>query len=108
MLMIIKFLSRLTGFLCLAAALVSVIVDGSKMIAQSGLVFTTVGEFWVAVFGENMTRLAAVSPTGLEPHVMATSIDFFSILPLFAVFSVFGLLLMWIGWPRQMRGLSYV
>lgn len=105
---VIRFLSRLGGFVFLAAALVAVIVDGSKMIAQSELIFTTFGDFWAVAAGESFTQTASLAPARVEGPVMVTTLDYFAATPVSFVFMTIGLVLMWLGWPRQRRTYSYV
>jgi hypothetical protein len=60
----IRFLLRLLGLLCLAAAFILVIYDGTKSIAANGFYFTSVRALWALV---NAGSLAKLRPL-IEPY----------------------------------------
>lgn len=108
MLALIRVLCRLGGCGFLAAALVVAVVDGSKMIAQSSLTFTSFGDFWATIAGESLTLTASAGALPVSAAFTSSSLELLAYLPVFMVFALAGLLLMWIGWSRQTRSLSYV
>lgn len=106
---LVRFLARLSGCAAVAAALVTAVVDGSKMIARSDMVFTTFGEFWLMVGGQPFTRIASIDGAApLDGPAMSSSLDLLALAPLSLVFALAGAMLLWAGWPRASRTLSYV
>ncbi len=61
----IRFLFRFLGLICLAAAFILVIYDGTKSIAGSGLFLTTVQALWELI---NAGSLAKLKPL-IAPYV---------------------------------------
>ncbi len=60
----IRFLFRFLGLICLAAAFILVIYDGTKSIAGNGLAFTNVRTLWELI---NAGSLAKLRPL-IEPY----------------------------------------
>ncbi|MFG1477715.1 hypothetical protein V5F53_03520 [Xanthobacter sp. V4C-4] len=58
----IRFFFRFIGFWLVAGGFVALIVDGTRSIAASRLVFITVGEAWLALAPQNLERAEAAAP----------------------------------------------
>lgn len=103
----IRFLFRLLGLLCLAAAFVLLVYDGTKSIAADHLYFTSVRTLWDLV---NAASLARVRPLIL-PYVGGFLWDpvMLTILkaPAWSLFGVVGILLILLG-RRKKPLIGYV
>jgi hypothetical protein len=97
----IRFLSRFLGLLCLAAAFILLIYDGTKSIAGNTVYLTTVGGLWNAV---HSTSLALVQPA-IEQRVGAWLWDpvMLAILtaPSWLVLGALGILLILLGRKKK-------
>jgi hypothetical protein len=102
-----RFLFRLLGLLCLAAAFVLLVYDGTKSIAADYLYFTSVRTLWDLV---NAASLARVKPLIL-PYAGGLLWDpvMLTILaaPAWSLFGVVGILLMLLG-RRKKPLIGYV
>jgi hypothetical protein len=93
----IRFLLRFIGLLCLAAAFILVIYDGTKSIAGNALFLTSVRTLWELI---NPASLAKLEPL-IRPYVGGLLWDplmvGFLSAPAWAVFGVLGILFMLLG-----------
>ncbi|WP_341991170.1 hypothetical protein [Azorhizobium sp. AG788] len=92
----IRFLFRFSGFWLMAGAFVALVVDGTRSIAGSQLIFTSALDSWTAVSPNSLdmaqANLRALSPlawTGVAAPVLS--------LPLFLLLGVLGVALLAIG-----------
>ena len=101
---------RLLGTWLLGAALILVIIDGTKSLAASNLMMTSLGETWTAMHAQSFDAAAALATArGLEPFwtlLNATLLGW----PGFLVVGVPGLLLAFAGRSRstQIRNIGQV
>ena len=97
----IRFLFRFIGLICLAAAFILVIYDGTKSIAGNRLYITKLGETWNAI---HSTSLQLLQPA-IERHVAVWLWDpvALSVLtaPTWLVFAVLGAVLMLFGRKKK-------
>lgn len=105
----IRFLFRLLGLICLAAAFVLLVYDGTKSLAASQLHFTSLRMLWELV---NAASLAQLKPQILPlPYVGGILWDpvMLSLLaaPAWSLFGVLGILLMLLG-RRKKPLIGYV
>jgi len=95
----IRFLFRFLGFWILAGGFVALVVDGTRSIAASSLVLTSLRSAWASVAASSLTQVeamvSAIAPWAWT-RVLAPVLD----VPLFAVLAVLGLLLLAIGRRR--------
>jgi hypothetical protein len=93
----IRFLFRFLGLICLAAAFILVIYDGTKSIAGNSLALTSVRALWELV---NAGSLAKVRPL-LEPYAGGFLWDpvmlFILAAPSWALLGIFGILFILFG-----------
>jgi hypothetical protein len=93
----IRFLFRFLGLICLAAAFIVVIYDGTKSIAGNKLYLTSVRALWELI---NAASLAKVRPL-IEPYVGGVLWDpgMVSVLsaPSWALLGAFGILCILLG-----------
>lgn len=96
----IRFLLRFTGFWLLAGGFVALIVDGTRSIASSALIFTATGDAWFAIAPDSFEKaeqtLSEASPT-LWSYAGEPALA----LPLFAVLIALGVLLLSLGQVRE-------
>ena len=97
----IRFFLRFLGLLCLAAAFILVIYDGTKSIAARRFYFTTVRTLWELL---NPTSLTQVRPM-LTPYLNGVLWDpgMVSVLgwPAWSLLGCFGILLTLLGRKRK-------
>jgi len=92
----IRFLLRLIGLLCLAAAFVLAVYDGMRSMASNALSLTSVSEFWdmlQATGTQDFQRYVESHVPGLWETLMVPILS----APSFAAFAVCGVLLMLAG-----------
>ena len=97
----IRFMLRFIGLLLLALAFIFVIYDGMKSIADKGLVFTKIGQFWIDIH----TSSLQLAQAAVERY---TSADFWKIVaqpildqPAAVVFGIIGVLLILLGRKKK-------
>ena len=92
----IRFLLRFIGLICLAAAFILVIYDGTKSIAANNLYFTSARTLWELL---NAGGLAKLKPL-LEPYaggLLWELMDQILAAPSWALLGCFGILLLVLG-----------
>ena len=97
----IRFLFRLFGLICLAAAFLLIVYDGTKSIAANQLHFTSVRMFWDLV---NAASLAKLKPLILPyAHGYLWDPVMLAILaaPAWSLFGILGILLILAGRRRK-------
>jgi len=97
----IRFLFRLIGLICLAAAFVLVIYDGTRSIAGNNLFITSVRALWETVNAASLTNLKPVivpyAHGMLWDPVMATFLQF----PSWAVLGFLGIVFVLLGRKKK-------
>ena len=97
----IRFLFRFFGLICLAAAFILAIYDGTKSIAGNGLSLTTVRAFWELIHATSLAKLRPlISPYagGLLWDPLMTSI---LASPSWALLGFFGILFLILGRKKK-------
>jgi len=92
----IRFLFRLIGLMCLAAAFVLLIYDGMRSMASNALALTSVSELWDTLQStgtQNFQRLVESYAPGVWEAVLVPVLS----APSWAVLGVAGILLMMLG-----------
>lgn len=98
----IRFGFRFIGFWFLAAALVALVIDGTKSIADSSLVTTSVAQYFLEYSPTTLQRLEFGVQNNLgSPWLWDTVFVNLLSWPAFAVLGGFGILLMLIGRRRR-------
>ena len=93
----IRFVFRLIGLVCLAAAFILVVYDGTKTIASNALTFTSVRMLWELA---NAASLAKLQPlmSRYAGGVLWDPVTLFVLdAPGFALIGVFGILFLLLG-----------
>jgi hypothetical protein len=97
----IRFLFRFIGVLCLAAAFILLIYDGTKSIAGNNLYLTSVRELWDLI---NAGSLAELKPL-IQPYAKGVLWDplMLALLaaPSWSVFGVLGIILVLLGRKKK-------
>lgn len=96
----IRFLFRFVGFWLLAGGFVALIVDGTRSIAASALVFTSMGDAWFALSPDSLEQAEASGRTGM-PEVWNNAILPLLSLPAFLILVVLGVGLLSLGRVRE-------
>jgi hypothetical protein len=98
-----RLILRIIGTVLIAFAVILLIIDGTKSLGANGLVFTSLGDAWLAMHAQSLDAVKQFL-TGrlfgpiLEPVVLAV-LSF----PGWAVIGIPGLLLAWAGRSRRVR-----
>lgn len=99
--------ARILGLWLVAAALVELVVDATRSIANSALTITPLGQSWLAQVPARLTGGEPLTPADLEamvnPIVWNALLRWLLILPGWAVFGVIGFALLYIGRRRDAR-----
>jgi hypothetical protein len=97
----IRFLLRALGLLCLAAAFVFLVYDGTRSIAADTVIYTSVTELWTAVHASSLQQLKPF----IEQHVGSWFWDRittpFLEAPVAVVFAIIGAILVLLGRPKK-------
>lgn len=96
----IRFLFRLAGFLLLAGGFVSVVIDGTRSIAASGLRVTRLGETLEFLAPGKLAQLQPIVEK-IHPKLWDPLAQWLLGSPTAAVLGLAGLILLWIGRPRR-------
>lgn len=92
----IRFFLRFVGFWLVAGGFVALIVDGTRSIAASRLLFISAGEAWLALAPQNLEHAAAAAPQ-LWPKLMGPLLA----LPASVLLVLAGLALLGLGRTRE-------
>jgi hypothetical protein len=96
-----RFVSRFLGLWLLAGAVVAAVIDGSKSIAASRFVMTTVGEAWFQVHRNSLGLAQAALERHVSPVLWDPVVVSILFLPLAVVLLVIASLLLAIGKPKR-------
>lgn len=105
---VLRFFMRGVGCFLLAAALVAIIADGSRTIAQSELALLSAGEFWSGISSESLAWVRSILQQSAVPFL--GDIVFQNVLnwPLWLVCSLMGFLCLWLGQSRKRSGSDFM
>ena len=98
-----RLLLRIVGTTLLAAALILVILDGTRSLGENALVMTSLGSTWEMVHKESLTQLHAFIETRFFGPLLESIINALLGFPGWAVVGVPGLLQAWAGRSRSER-----
>ena len=98
-----RLLLRVLGTLLIACALILVIIDGTRSLAASGLVFTPLEATWTQIHAESLLGLQQFLETRLFGPLLDPIISTILGFPGWAVIGVPGILLAWAGRSRRER-----
>lgn len=98
-----RLLFRLTGTWLLALALILLIIDGTKSLAQNAVIWTPLGELWLQLHPPSLEGLRAFIASRFFDVVLQPAVDLVLSFPAWAVFGVPGILLAVMGRSRRSR-----
>ncbi|WP_029005621.1 hypothetical protein [Azorhizobium doebereinerae] len=92
----IRFLFRFSGFWLMAGAFVALVVDGTRSIAATDIVFTSAARAWVSLSPASL-EMAQARISALSPFAWNAVAQPLLNLPLFFLLGLFGALCLAIG-----------
>lgn len=92
---------RFLGFWLLAAAIIAFVVDGTKTIAASALVWTPLAQTWAQLHANSLTWLQGMMERNLNPLLWNPGFTSLLRAPTVAVLSCGALLMLWVGRPHR-------
>jgi hypothetical protein len=102
----IRFLFRFVGLWLLAGAFVALIIDGTRSIAASRLILTTVAEAWYTIHAASLQALQSWAERSFPAWVWdPVAVNVLST-PLWVVLAVVGIIFILFGRPRA-RPIGY-
>lgn len=93
----LRFASRLAGFLLVAAAFVGFVVDGARTIANAELAFTPLGQVLFRLFPEHFPILEPAITRHVHPLLWDPVLLNVLLAPAAVVACILGALLLWLG-----------
>lgn len=93
----IRFLVRFLGFVTMAAGFVSLVVDGTRSIANGALVFTPLGEVAFALFPTKFPLLEPAVTRYIHPFLWDPILLNILLMPASLLGLATGALLLWLG-----------
>ncbi len=97
----IRFLFRLVGLVCLAAAFILVIYDGTKSIAGNNLYLTSVRALWDLINAGSLARLQPIIQHYANGYLWDPLMLGFLSAPSWIVLGFFGIVLILLGRKRK-------
>jgi hypothetical protein len=98
-----RLLLRVLGTLLIACALILLIIDGTRSLAASGVVFTPLEATWTQIHADSLLGLREFLETRLFGPLLDPVVTTILGLPGWAVLGVPGILLAWAGRSRRQR-----
>ena len=98
-----RLLLRVIGTVLIALAVILLIIDGTKSLGASALVFTPLGDTWTSLQPQSLLAIKQFFSTRLFGPLLETVITGLLNCPGWAVIGVPGLLLAWAGRSRRER-----
>jgi hypothetical protein len=98
-----RLLFRLLGTWLLGIALILLIIDGTRSLAESGLVMTPLGETWNQLHAASLVELQNFLSSRFFGPILNPVVSGLLGLPGWIVFAVPGGLLAWMGRTRRAR-----
>lgn len=98
-----RLLLRIIGTILLAAALILIILDGTRSLGENSLVLTSLGATWEIVHKESLAQLRAFIETRFFGPLLDGVINAILSFPGWAVLGIPGALLAWLGRSKRTR-----
>jgi hypothetical protein len=98
-----RLILRVLGTWLVAVALILVVVDGTKSLGASRLVFTSLADTWSFVHAESLAGLRSFLATRYFGPLLETVVEAILGFPGWAVLAVPGLVLAWLGRSKRTR-----
>ncbi|WP_026379350.1 hypothetical protein [Afifella pfennigii] len=97
----IRFILRFLAIWLMAAGLVMVVIDGTRSIAESRLLFTPLAETWSNWAATSLAAFQTAIETSPSAWMWGGAARFLLAAPTFAILLVVALLFFWLGRPRR-------
>lgn len=98
-----RFLLRILGTFLIAAAVILLIIDGTKSLGANAIVMTSLGDTWTLLHVASLEQLKAFLATRFFGPLLETVVSALLGFPGWAVIGVPGILLAWAGRSRRER-----
>jgi hypothetical protein len=98
-----RLLLRFLGTILLAAALILIILDGTRSLASNGLVITSLGDSWASVNAQSLEQLRGFLETRFFGPLLEVVINAILGFPGWAVLGVPGAFIAWLGRSKRSR-----
>jgi hypothetical protein len=96
----LRFLARALGLVLIAAGFVGLVIDGTRSIANGGVMFAPLGEVAHRVFGERYLLLQPAIERHVHPLLWDPVVLNLTLLPGSVVGFLLGVILLWLGQKR--------
>jgi hypothetical protein len=101
-----RFLFRFIGLWLLAGAFIALVIDGTRSITAGRIVIMPVAEAWIAVHPSSIEWAKTMIERDLSPRLWDPLMLYILYAPLWALFGILGLLLVFLG-RRRARPIGY-
>jgi hypothetical protein len=98
-----RLLFRIVGTWLVGMAVILLIIDGTRSLAASGLVLTSLGETWATIHAQSLLDFRAFLGSRFFGPLLESVIDFILSQPGWLVLAIPGLLIAWLGRTRRAR-----
>jgi hypothetical protein len=98
-----RLLLRIVGTTLLAAALILLILDGTRSLGENALVMTSLGSTWEMVHADSLQQVRAFLATRFFGPLLETVVNAVLSFPGWAVLGVPGIVLAWLGRSKRTR-----
>ncbi|WP_019906508.1 hypothetical protein [Methylobacterium sp. 77] len=96
----LRFFSRLFGYVVLAAGFVGLVYDGARSIANNGARVTSLSDLLLTLFKERASALQG-TVEGVAPWLWQVLVLPLTLAPACLIGLVLGAFLLWLGQPRR-------
>jgi hypothetical protein len=98
-----RLLLRFLGTILLAAALILIILDGTRSLGSNGLVITSLGDTWASINAESLEAARAFLETRFFGPLLEIVVNGVLGFPGWAVLGVPGAFIAWLGRSKRSR-----
>ena len=98
-----RLLFRIIGTWLLGMAVILLIIDGTRSLAASSLVLTSLGETWATIHAESLVEVRTFLASRFFGPLLETIVEVILGLPGWLVLAVPGVLIAWLGRTRRAR-----
>ncbi|CAN0600082.1 unnamed protein product [Laminaria digitata] len=98
-----RLLFRIIGTWLLGMAVIPLIIDGTRSLAASTIVFTSLGETWATIHADSLVEVRNFLASRFFGPLLESAIEFILALPGWLVLAIPGVLIAWMGRTRRAR-----
>jgi hypothetical protein len=98
-----RLIFRITGTLLLAAALILLILDGTRSLGANRIVVTPLSDSWMLIHPDSLAQLQAFLASRFFGDLLETVVGAILAFPGWAVLGVPGAILAWLGRSRRIH-----